>query len=61
MLPFTVCSCDNILHNGNVARNAVIGLAALSGDQALAQWVAGNVAFPNGKYFDFVDFTLKND
>ena len=45
--PFTVMSCDNIPHNGQVARNAVCGLAALS-DPALADWLHNNVAFPNG-------------
>ena len=45
--PFTVMSCDNIPHNGVVARNAVVGTARLS-DPGLADWIAGNVAFPNG-------------
>jgi mannitol 2-dehydrogenase len=44
---FTVMSCDNIPHNGHVARDAVAGLAALV-DPALADWVKKNVAFPNG-------------
>ena len=45
--PFTVMSCDNIPHNGRVARDAVSGTARLS-DPALADWIAGHVAFPNG-------------
>src|SRR5690606_21923335 len=45
--PFTVMSCDNIPGNGTVARNAVAGLADLS-DPGLADWVRGDVAFPNG-------------
>jgi mannitol 2-dehydrogenase len=45
--PFTVLSCDNVPHNGNVTRNAVAGLAAAQ-DAALADWVRENVAFPNG-------------
>ena len=44
---FTVMSCDNLPHNGIVTRNAVAGLARLS-DPGLADWVEGNVAFPNG-------------
>jgi mannitol 2-dehydrogenase len=45
--PYTVMSCDNIPHNGNVTRNAVAGLAAgVSAD--LADWVRTGVAFPNG-------------
>lgn len=44
--PFTVMSCDNVPHNGNVTRDAVVGLAKLS-DPDFAQWIADNVAFPN--------------
>ena len=45
--PFTVMSCDNIPHNGVVARNAVAGVARLY-DPALASWIEQNAAFPNG-------------
>ncbi len=45
--PFTVMSCDNIPHNGVVARNAVAGVARLW-DEGLADWIAENAAFPNG-------------
>jgi mannitol 2-dehydrogenase len=45
--PFTVMSCDNIPGNGEVTHAAVSGLARLS-DPALAGWIDGNVAFPNG-------------
>ena len=45
--PFTVMSCDNLPGNGIVTRNAVVGLAGLS-DAAFGDWVAANVAFPNG-------------
>jgi mannitol-1-phosphate/altronate dehydrogenase len=45
--PFTVMSCDNLLHNGNVTRNAVVGLAEMQ-DSKLATWVEREVAFPNG-------------
>jgi mannitol 2-dehydrogenase len=45
--PFTVMSCDNLPGNGHVTRDAVAGLAGLS-DPALADWVAGHVAFPDG-------------
>jgi mannitol 2-dehydrogenase len=45
--PFTVMSCDNIPHNGVVTKNAVSGLAKAT-DPALADWIAANVAFPNG-------------
>ena len=44
---FTVMSCDNLPGNGHVTQAAVVGLARLS-DPALADWIAENVAFPNG-------------
>ena len=45
--PFTVMCCDNLPHNGVVTRNAVLGVARAQ-DEALADWIADNVAFPNG-------------
>ncbi|GGB94194.1 mannitol dehydrogenase [Marinobacterium zhoushanense] len=44
--PFTVMSCDNLPHNGRVARNALLGFAALR-DRALHDWIADHVSFPN--------------
>jgi mannitol 2-dehydrogenase len=44
--PFTIMSCDNIPHNGEVARSAVSGLADLI-DPALAAYVREQVAFPS--------------
>lgn len=44
--PFTVMCCDNIPHNGKVTRNTLCSLAAMS-DQAMSDWIAENVAFPN--------------
>jgi mannitol 2-dehydrogenase len=46
LAPFTVMSCDNVPHNGVVAKNAVAGLAALS-DPEFAVWIRSNVKFPN--------------
>ncbi|WP_262267933.1 mannitol dehydrogenase family protein [Microvirga yunnanensis] len=46
LAPFTVMSCDNIPHNGQVARDAVAGLADLV-DPALAAYVREQVAFPS--------------
>ena len=46
LAPFTVLSCDNVPHNGDVTRRTVLGLAALvSQDQH--DWIAEAVAFPN--------------
>jgi mannitol 2-dehydrogenase len=45
--PFTVLSCDNVPHNGDVTRNTVSGLAGRI-DPQLAEWITAEVAFPNG-------------
>ena len=44
--PFTVLSCDNVPHNGAIARDAVLSLAHAR-DPQLAAWVDERVAFPN--------------
>ncbi|WAJ72214.1 mannitol dehydrogenase family protein [Catenovulum adriaticum] len=43
---FTVQSCDNIQHNGAVARKMLLTFAKQQ-DPDLSQWIADNVAFPN--------------
>jgi mannitol-1-phosphate/altronate dehydrogenase len=45
--PFTVLSCDNLQHNGTIARTAVTSFARLL-DDGLANWIEANVAFPSG-------------
>ncbi|WP_249674983.1 mannitol dehydrogenase family protein [Pseudomonas abieticivorans] len=44
--PFTVMSCDNLPHNGGVARKALLAFAALQGGD-LHDWIAEHVSFPN--------------
>ena len=44
--PFTVQSCDNLLGNGTITRQAVVKLANLS-DPALADWIEATCSFPN--------------
>ena len=46
LAPFTVLSCDNVPHNGDVTRRTVLGLAALI-SRDLHDWIAETVAFPN--------------
>jgi mannitol 2-dehydrogenase len=41
-----VLSCDNLLHNGDVARKAVLSFASRR-DGGLAKWLEANGAFPN--------------
>lgn len=44
--PFTVMSCDNLPHNGDVTRKATLAFASLV-DPELADWIDRNVSFPN--------------
>ena len=44
--PFTAMTCDNIQHNGDVLRGAVLALAELR-DPALAGWIAEHGSFPS--------------
>ena len=44
--PFTVLCCDNLPHNGRLLAGLVADFAALR-DDALAGWIAANVAFPS--------------
>lgn len=44
--PFTILSCDNIQHNGDVARKMVLAFAKKQ-DAELAQWIAKEIPFPN--------------
>jgi mannitol-1-phosphate/altronate dehydrogenase len=43
---FTVMSCDNLRHNGETARKAIVGFARAR-DAALAAWIDKEAAFPN--------------
>ncbi|KAK7199694.1 Mannitol dehydrogenase-like protein [Novymonas esmeraldas] len=44
--PFTVMSCDNLRHNGDVAKKAILGYA-YARDPSLGKWIEQNVPFPN--------------
>ncbi|WP_207388317.1 mannitol dehydrogenase family protein [Lichenihabitans psoromatis] len=44
--PFTVMSCDNLRHNGDTARLAVVSFAKAL-DHELAAWIDTTVTFPN--------------
>lgn len=43
---FTALSCDNIQHNGNVLKAAVLALAQRQ-DPTLSEWIAAHASFPN--------------
>lgn len=42
----TVLSCDNLRHNGDVTRKAILSFAEAR-DAGLARWIAEHVTFPN--------------
>jgi len=44
--PFSILSCDNIPHNGAVARQMLLAFAQKQ-DVELAEWIAKEVTFPN--------------
>ncbi len=46
LAPFSILSCDNIPHNGEVARQMVLAFARKQ-DVELAQWIEKTVTFPN--------------
>lgn len=46
LAPFTVFSCDNLQHNGAVARRMMLAFAELR-DPELRRWVDEHVAFPS--------------
>lgn len=43
---FTILSCDNIEHNGDMARKMLLAFAEVQ-DVELAEWIAQEVRFPN--------------
>jgi mannitol 2-dehydrogenase len=56
----TIQSCDNVMHNGNIARAATLGVAAAI-EPGLDEWVARNVAFPNSMVDGIVPATTDAD
>jgi mannitol 2-dehydrogenase len=44
--PFTILSCDNIQHNGDMTRKMVLAFAKMQ-DRELAEWIEKEVGFPN--------------
>lgn len=58
--PFTVVSCDNIQHNGRVARRALLAFAA-DHDPELARWIEAEVAFPSSMVDRITPVTTPED
>jgi len=57
---FTIMSCDNIQHNGDVARNMLL-IFAKRQDIELAKWIENNVCFPNSMVDRITPVTTKAD
>ncbi|OHC44641.1 MAG: mannitol dehydrogenase [Rhodobacteraceae bacterium GWE1_64_9] len=47
LAPFTVLSCDNLSHNGQKLRSAVLGFARETFGTDLADWIATEARFPS--------------
>ena len=45
--PVTLLNSDNLRHNGDRSRSALMQFIALAGDEALARWVEANTSSPN--------------
>ena len=58
--PFTVMSCDNIQHNGQVLKKMLLSFIELF-DTALADWVNENVSFPNSMVDRITPATTEED
>jgi mannitol 2-dehydrogenase len=60
LAPFTVVSCDNVQHNGDVARRSFAAFATLR-DRDLGAWVEREVPFPNSMVDRITPATTDDD
>jgi mannitol 2-dehydrogenase len=58
--PFTILSCDNLMHNGDVARHSFITFAEQRSPE-LARWISDYVTFPNSVVDRITPATEKDD
>jgi len=57
---FTIVSCDNIQHNGDVARKMLLSFTNII-DKSLSEWIQANVCFPNSMVDRITPVTNPND
>lgn len=57
---FTIQSCDNIQHNGDMARKVLLTFAEKQ-DPELAKWIADEVSFPNAMVDRITPVTTPDD
>lgn len=58
--PFTVQSCDNVQHNGDMTKNMLLAFAGKQ-DPELAEWISANVCFPNAMVDRITPVTTPTD
>jgi mannitol 2-dehydrogenase len=58
--PVTILSCDNLRHNGDITRKALMSFLQAQ-DEQLAEWVETNVTFPNSMVDRITPATLPED
>lgn len=58
--PFTIMSCDNIEHNGDMARNMLLAFVRRQ-DENLATWIESEVCFPNSMVDRITPVTTEAD
>lgn len=57
---FTILSCDNIEHNGDMARKMLLAFAEVQ-DAKLAEWIEQEVCFPNSMVDRITPVTIQAD
>ncbi|TDQ32204.1 mannitol dehydrogenase family protein [Zeaxanthinibacter enoshimensis] len=57
---FTILSCDNIEHNGDMAKKMLLAFAGAQ-DPGLAEWIGREVSFPNSMVDRITPVTRKAD
>ncbi len=58
--PYTVQSCDNIQHNGDMTKKMLLAFAGKQ-DPELAEWIEANVCFPNAMVDRITPVTTASD
>ena len=58
--PFTIQSCDNVQHNGDMTRNMLLAFAQRQ-DKELADWIEKKVSFPNAMVDRITPVTTSKD
>jgi mannitol 2-dehydrogenase len=59
LAPFTILSCDNVQHNGDVARNMLLSYVEQI-DSSLFNWIKKEVCFPNSMVDRITPVTTKS-